>query len=381
MSASVVRRHIALTTPRRWLLATNEEDPLQQNVNASGFGRFVMALVVTMSGWMIPAAISAQGCMPLHFTTPSLGGEGIVFLHPHQWQVELAARRVATNKFFVGNKEVPGPGGQPLNLRLNSADVSVNYAITERASLGVTVPLFYGTAEQGYPDKSRHQVSNSGIGDISAVASLWLGAPSRHPNGNMSLGLGVKTPTGSYHATGASYSATGAVTQTMITPTLQLGDGGWAILAETQAFQQVFARTAVYASGVYSASLKEHTDEIWGGWGTRFLGVPDVYTARAGLAFAVARDQGVSASIGGRVDGTRASDLFGGTDDYKRSPGYYMYLEPGIAWSTGLNQFTLNVPVRVRSNYYVVRTSDGIDHVGAGGVNDFIIYAGLSRRF
>lgn len=354
---------------------------MQQNVNASGFGRFVMSLVVTISVCMIPTPIPAQGCMPLHFTTPSLGGEGIVFLHPHQWQVELAARRVATNKFFKGDKETTGPGGQPLYLRLNSADVTVNYAMTERASFGVTVPFFYGTAENLNADKMRHQVSNGGIGDISAMASLWLGAPSRHPNGNMSLGLGVKTPTGSYRATGASYSATGAVTQTMITPALQLGDGGWAILAETQAFQQVFARTAVYASGIYSASLKKHTDEIWGGWPTKVLGVPDVYTARAGLAFAAALDQGVSASLGGRVDGTRASDLFGGTDDYKRSPGYYMYLEPGIAWSTGLNQFTLNVPVRVRSNFYTVRTSDGIDRAGAGGVNDFIIYAGVSHRF
>lgn len=308
---------------------------MQQNVNASGFGRFVMALVVTMSGWMIPAAISAQGCMPLHFTTPSLGGEGIVFLRPHQWQVELAARRVATNKFFVGAKESPGPFGQPLNLRLNSADVSVSYAMTERASFGVTVPFFYGTAENANADNMRHQVSNSGIGDISAMASLWLGTPSRHPNGNMSLGLGVKAPTGSYHATGAFYGPNGEVTQTMISPTLQLGDGGWAILAETQAFQQVFARTAAYASGNYSASLRKHTDEIWGNWPTRFVAVPDVYSARAGLAFAVAQDQGVSASIGGRVDGTRASDLFGGASDYKRDAGYYMYVEPGIAWTTG----------------------------------------------
>ena len=356
---------------------------MQRNRSIFEFGRVAPPLLIAMTILAIPAAISAQGCMPLHFTTPSLGGEGIVFLRPHQWQVGLAGRRVATDKFFVGDTEKPsaGPFGQGVNLWLNSADLSLTYALTEQTSVSLSVPFFSGTAEQTNADTQRHQVSNTGVGDISATVNRWLWAPSRNPTGNMSLGLGLKAPTGGYHAMGDFYSSTGVVTQSMITPTMQLGDGGWAILAQTQAYRQVFARTAAYASGLYSASLREHTDEVWGGWPTKFLSVPDVYTARAGLAFAVAPDQGVSASIGGRVDGTRMSDLFGGRDDYKRSPGYYIYVEPGLAWSTGPNQFTLSVPVRLRSNYYTVTLSDGTEKLGAGGVNDFIVYAGVSRRF
>ena len=354
---------------------------MQLIVNTRDFGRFVMGVVVTTAAVLaIPANISAQGCMPLHFTSPSLGGEGIVFLRPHQWQMGLAVRRVATDKFFVGDteKSTASPFGQPLNLRLNSADVSLTYATTEQTSLSITVPFFYGTAEQTHGDKNRHQVSNGGVGDISLTASRWLRAPSRHPNGNMSLGLGVKAPTGSHLATGATYNAAGTATQTTLTPTLQLGDGGWAISAQTQAFQQLSGRTAIYASGIYSASLKEHTDGIWQGV---LVAVPDVYTARAGFGFALAPDQGVSVSVGGRVDGTRMSDLFGGSDDFKRSAGHYMYVEPGLAWMTGVNQFTLSVPVRVRASYYTHRLSNGTERIGAGGVNDFIIYAGVSRRF
>jgi hypothetical protein len=99
------------------------------------------------------------------------------------------------------------------------------------------------------------------------------------------------------------------------------------------------------------------------------------------LGFAVAPDQGLSVSLGGRVDATRLSDLFGGEDDFDRHAGYYMYVEPGLAWFTGPNQFTLSVPVRVRSNYFNHRLSNGTELVGAGGVNDYIIYAGVSRRF
>jgi hypothetical protein len=344
-------------------------------------GRTLVNLTVAAAMLLaITGGAAAQGCMPLHFTTPSLGGEGISFLHSGQWQVGVAIRRVATNKFFVGDaeNEAMAPFGQPLHLRLNSADASITYAASYRTTFSVTVPFFYGTAENANADLNRHQVSNSGIGDITATANMWLAEPTRHPNGNVSLGLGVKAPTGGYQATGAFYGPTGTVTQPFLTPTLQLGDGGWAILAQTQAFQQMAGRLSAYGSGLYSASTREHTDATFQGI---MVSVPDVYSARAGLAFGLAPDQGLSVSLGGRIDGTMSSDLIGGRDDYKRDAGYYMYVEPGMAWTNGPNQFTLSVPVRVRANYYTATLSNGTTRVGAGGVNDYIIYAGFTRRF
>lgn len=324
--------------------------------------------------------VAAQGCMPLHFTTPSLGGEAIAFLHQGQWQVGLSVRRVATNRFFVGDAETEtaAPFGQPLNLRLNSVDASVTYATSDRLSFTATVPFFYGTQEITNLDNARHQASNSGIGDVNAMADLWLASPTGHPDGNISVGLGVKAPTGGHSATGAFYDPTGNASQVPLTPTLQLGDGGWAVMAQGQAFQRVAGRTSVYASGMYSASLRQHTDETFQGL---VVAVPDVYSLRAGLAYGLAPDHGVSLSVGGRMDGTTVSDIVGGRTDYKRDAGYYMYVEPGIAWVSGMNQFTLSVPVRVRAEYYTTALSNGSFRVGEGGVNDYIIYAGFTRRF
>jgi len=342
------------------------------------------AIVHTAAGvaWMISAihGASAQGCMPLHFTTPSLGGQAIDLLNPGQWQVGLSVRHVATDRFWEGSaeNEAAAPFGQPINLRLNSADLGATYALSGRTTVSVSVPFSYSTMEFTNPDTNRHMYSNTGIGDISATANVWLAAPTRHPHGNVSLGLGVKAPTGSYHASGAIYGATGVATETDLHPSIQLGDGGWAILAQGQAFQQVFARTSVYASGAYSASLREHTDEVWKGL---LVDVPDVYSARAGLAFALVPDQGVSFSLGGRIDGTTMRNLFGKRDDNFRDPGYYAYVEPGLAWVSGVNQFTLNVPVRVHAQYDTRTLSDGTLRLGVGGVNDYIIYAGWSRRF
>ncbi|MGH7584257.1 MAG: hypothetical protein ACREL5_13635, partial [Gemmatimonadales bacterium] len=320
------------------------------------------------------------GCMPLHFTTPGLGGEAITFLHRGQWQVGVAGRRVATNRFYVGDQETESeaPFGQPLHLRLNSIDLSVRYAVSDRVTATATVPYFYGTQEITNADNLRHQSSNSGIGDVSAGLDMWLISPTSHPDGNVSAGLAVKAPTGANLASFQFHLPNATTVPMTLTPTLQLGDGGWAVLAQLNAFQHLTGPVSAYASGLYSVSTRTHTDETFQGL---TVAVPDVYTARAGLGFALVPDAGLSVSLGGRIDGTPASDLIGGRTDYKRDGGYYLYVEPGLAWVAGPNQFTLSVPVRVRAEYFSMRLSDGTLRPGEGGVNDYIVYAGYSRRF
>ena len=87
--------------------------------------------------------------MPLRFTSASLGGQQAPYLLPHEWQIGLAARRVASNRFFVENTrtKTQAPGGQPLHLRLNTVDLSATYATSERFSLTLTVPLSHSTGE------------------------------------------------------------------------------------------------------------------------------------------------------------------------------------------------------------------------------------------
>lgn len=345
------------------------------------FGRWSWAGAVGLGVAAMGGSVRAQGCMPLRFTSPSLGGQATTFLRPHEWQAGLAMRRVATNRFFVGTaeNEAAAPGGQPLRLRLNSADISVSYGVSERTALSLTVPLFYGTGSNINPDGLRHQVSTGGVGDINALGTLWLASPSRHPTGNVQLGLGIKAPTGSHTLARDFFGPDGSVSQQPVTQTLQLGDGGWAIPVQLQAFQQIFPRGSVYASGVYSISLREHTDVLWPP-ANALWAVPDVYSARLGLAWAAAPSRGFSLSLGGRIDGTTSRDLFGGHDDYMRHNGYAMYVDPGLSLVSGRSQFTVSVPVRLRENYMSLVLSDGTIRTGAGGVNDFVVYAGYSMR-
>lgn len=328
-----------------------------------------------------PSVVSGQGCMPLRFTSPALGGQQAAFLQPHEWQVGVFARRVATNRFFVGTQEdeTKAPLGQPLNLRLNTIDLAVTFATSERFSLTLTTPVAYSTIENTQPDQQRHKISNSGVGDINVTGNLWLGAPTRHPNGNVSLGFGVKAPTGRYHTTGDVHDSVGNVSQAPLVQTVQLGDGGWALMLQTQAFQQVFPRGSVYFSGSYSVSLRQHTDVLRAPG--LLYAVPDFYSARLGLAFGLKAEPSLSVSLGGRIDGTPVGNLIGGKTDFFRSAGYTLFIDPGVSLQDGPSQFTLSVPVRVRHNYLNIKLSNGQTRVGAGGVGDFVIFAGYSRRF
>ena len=328
-----------------------------------------------------PKAAMGQGCMPLRFTSPSVGGEHVPFIEAHSWQFGVAARRVATHRFFVGDHEdeTQAPGGQPLKLGLNSLDLSLTYATSDRLSFTMVLPLSYSTVSSINPDLNRHEVSSKGVGDINVMGNLWLRTPGAHPSGNVIIGLGVKAPTGSNHVK-ADFFVPGAVTQQPLTQTAQLGDGGWATLLQAQAFQRVAGPASVYLSGVYSVSLRTHTDVLWPP-ANALWAVPDVYSARVGFAYGLKADPALTVSLGGRVDGTTTRDLIGGRTDYYRHAGYTMYADPGLSYQMGRNQFNLNVPVRVRHNYLSVTLSDGTVRPGAGGVGDFVIYAGWTRGF
>ncbi len=84
--------------------------------------------------------------------------------------------------------------------------------------------------------------------------------------------------------------------------------------------------------------------------------MPDAYSVRGGLSFTVLPQQGLSTTIGGRIDGVPVQDVINGGDDNFRRPGYDAFLDLGLDLARGPNTFTVNVPVRFmadrRANLY-----------------------------
>ena len=321
--------------------------------------------------------------MPIRFITPSLGGQRQTDVGPHQWQVGLAYRRLTATEWYVGTQIHPerAPFGGPLTLNINSLDVTVTYGVTSRLSLSLTVPFSRGVQERWYVDSVTHTVSAFGMGDINLIGTLWVRDPAAGPSGNLAFGLGVKTPSGSNHVQDEFWTKT-TTTRYYVDQSIQLGDGGWGILLQTQGFQRLSRRLYGYVSGSYLVSPREKTDvafpTINGSPSTIILSVPDVYSARWGVAYVLAPERGMALSLGARIDGIRVRDLIGGGDDGFRRPGYELYLDPGVSYALGRGTFTASVPVKLTQDFKPDLTPT---HPKGGDLAEYLIFLGYRYRF
>jgi len=322
--------------------------------------------------------------MPIRFTSPSLGGHRQVFLRQGEWEAGAAYRRLTADDWFILDQLSPDalPGVNQFNI--NTLDLSLAYGVTDRLNLRLTVPLSTGNNSRIHGDGVRRETSATGVGDINLMGSMWLLEPTTHAGGNVSVGVGVKAPTGSNDVEGELGLMSGEVVQHAVHPGLQLGSGGWAIQLELQAYQRLFGELSAYVFGAYQVSPEEKTDVLFTPTApTSALSVYDVYHARAGLGYAAWPEQGLSVNMGVRVDGIPVRDVVG-KDGGFRAPGYTTYLDPGLSLSRGAGVFTLNIPVRLHGEFKpnVNDESGGPPPSGdRGDLASHLIFLGYAHRF
>jgi len=342
--------------------------------------------VLTATGpTLIAERAMGQGCEPIRFTTPvSLGGQGETYQRGHEWRLSLAYRRLVSDEFFVGTSEnsALGPGGQAPVFRIHTFVADVGYSINDRYRVRLSVPVSSGSVSRMWPDRVIHTQSATGIGDVNVVGEAWILTPRTHANGNIGVGLGVKAPTGS-HTIGSRFYTAGGSIDYPADQTVQPGDGGWALLIQSQGFRQITDRTYGYAFGSYMVSPKAHSDVRLQPNTGQYWSVPDVYSMQLGGAFSVLPDQGLSMSLGGRVDGIPVHDLLGGGDDstIKRT-SYVVYADPGLSFTRGKGTFTLSVPYRLAVNrkksLFEQQTATAVN---GGGFAKYLVFAAYTHRF
>ncbi len=336
----------------------------------------------------------SQGCMTLTDHGLSLNAQGGGYLERGEWLVGLSYRWGSADRVFVGNKEIDASGGWDTR-EIHFLDLNVDYMATKRLSLSVKFPFKYGEETDAiYHDfKNFHTMSAGGLGDIRLVGRVWLLDPAKQlekqqSQQNISLGLGIQLPTGDYKATDVSYRETGPVTRP-VHPALQPGTGGWGIVLEMEAFKEVFKNAIAYVSGLYLISPRELND-VQITYADRPIAaavedgilqsVPDSYVGRAGLSYAICPSQGLSISLGGRIEGMPTRDVIGGSEGY-RPAGFAIAIEPGLTWTRGRNIFNVSVPVAIERHRErnVPNLRSGTAYPAAFA--DFVILAGYSRRF
>ena len=345
--------------------------------------------------------------MPARLLAPSLGAINncctieaeTPYLQPHELAAAISYRWLHSFREFHGDKELPYPTDPSLyaNTHVHGFDLSATYQATPRLSFTLEIPIQTADRTSYYEHDfvHRYTMRASGVGDMRLVANMWLFDCEKYHDGNISLGLGVKIPTGNDEATDFSHRPTGLVLRP-VDPAIQPGDGGWGIVTELSAFQKIYTNTFAYAQGIYlinprdSNGVQQPTgDETFftlGEFGYTFNSVPDQYLARAGLGYLVWPKFGLSLSLGGRVEGVPAKDLIGDNHGW-RNAGYAFDIEPGIAITKGRFAFSVTGPVALKrhadKNLTDIKVSKefGADIGGNAAFADYLITTSFSVRF
>jgi hypothetical protein len=248
-------------------------------------------------------------------------------------------------------------------------------------SLSATLPFVHGAQSRFYADGARHEVSAGGLGDINATARTWIWSPAAHSDGNWQVGLGAKTSTGQHDVQDEYYGLPGT-SHYAVDQSVELGDGGWGIIADTQAFRRLGRVGYAYGSGSYLASPQNTTDLIQapvGPYSKSKVSVPDVFSVKGGLAFSLWSKLGMSGTLGYRLDGIPQHDLFGKSDGFRR-PALISYVDPSVSIVRGRSTFQLNVPIRTWYNFRASDLDRRLGVPGGGDLADYLLFVGYTRR-
>ena len=286
----------------------------------------------------------------------SSGAQETPYLQPCEWVATVAYRYFHSFRVFnASGEDVTQPNGNDTYAHL--FDVTATYGVSKRLSLTLDLPIQYASRTNAFEHDGVHVHTQraAGIGDLRLAANFLVLDPARHPDQNISLGLGVKAPTGDDEATDYSFRSTGAVLRP-VDSAIQLGDGGWGIILSGNAFAKVYKNTFAYVSGFYLINPRE-TNGVQpvngdlpgfnkGDKGLMVNSVPDQVSVRGGVTHTIWPKLGLAISLGGRWEGIPSHDLIGGSDGW-RLPGFTVSIEPGISISHGKDFLSVTAPVAV----------------------------------
>jgi hypothetical protein len=343
----------------------------------------------------IPGSVLAQGCIsspnnptfcqiiPGDFTNaPALA---------HRWVGSISYRWYESFRHFVGDVEQPQREALKNNVinDVNTIDVTATYGISDRWSATIAIPFIYADRSSLYEHDFVHRYSmhSQGLGDIRVVSDFWLLDPRKHMKGNIAVGLGFKAPTGDDDATATAFRATGPV-QRPVDPSIQPGDGGWGILLELRAYQQIVGNLSGYLQGSYLMTPQEQngTEFTLGdspGFASvlKYDSIPDQYFGRGGFSLILWPKQNVTLSFGARIEGVPVYDAVGGSLGFRR-PGYTISIEPGIVWAGKKNSLAINTPVAVYRNRERSAPEIALGRPGGDAAfADYSILASFTHRF
>jgi hypothetical protein len=324
--------------------------------------------------------------------TPVLGVQD-TYSGPNRWQVSASWRYQYSHRHFVGSEEQLERAEDRSQVKntINLFDLGVRYNATDRWSFSVGIP--YLMAERSSPLRNSNRVvvgrtltEANALGDITLTARRLLWKPEASPDGNISLGLGVKFPTGDYDVYDDRtrlVNGQSVITDESVDQSIQPGDGGTGIILDFQGFRRMTSNFALYGSATYLSNPrgKNGVPTFRNNVGEEEMSVADQYVARVGGSFSHAAWKGFGVSLGGRLEGVPVEDLIGDSDGFRR-PGYAISAEPSLSYTRGPHTISAAVPFALYRN----RTRSVPDRAvpgrhGDAAFADYVVFLGYWRSY
>ena len=303
-----------------------------------------------------------QGCVAIrHFSTCSGNNLDNNLLKPGSWQISMNYRYFKSFRHFRGKEEEAdrvANGTEVIN-HSHGWDFTLSHGISNRVYASLTLPFVQNSRSSLYEHgrNERNSTFSRGIADARIGVGSWIFSPEKHRKSNLALGLGIKLPTGNYHATDVFYNV-GPDGESQVRPvdqSIQPGDGGFGAVVDFQFYNIVIGNLSIYGSGFYLLNPKEMN-------GTRTFretlnpilanesisSVPDQFSVRGGLNYSFL-DHTTGLSLGLRYEGIPVEDLIGGSAGFRR-PGSVFSIEPSFNFMKNDVSLTLNVPVALIRN-------------------------------
>ena len=298
----------------------------------------------------------------------------------NRWHLSIGFRKQRSHRHFVGTEEQKQRAEQGTevvnNIYLN--DVALTYDVNRRFNITAAIPFMKATRRRGTSPQIFHSF---GFGDLSVMGRMWLFKEPSEARQNISFGVGIKFPTGKSNVTDTVLAGNGRTVTQVVDQSIQLGDGGWGIPLDIQAYKR-FGSTTVYASGAYLLNPRD-TNGVPTGRGRPsegIMSVADQYLARVGVSRPVPKTRQWAFTIGWRIEGVPVRDLIGKSNGFRR-PGYGMAIEPGVQYFRRKDSWSVTVPIaagrnRKRSVSDILVGNRGGDAAFA----DYMILVGYQRR-
>jgi len=246
----------------------------------------------------------AQGCILIRESAPVIGSMSSTYLRPGEWEVDFSLRGSTADRHYSGDvyqAQRTALGTNVVNTQ-RLAVFNLDHSFTRRFSAAVSVPFVVASWSVPSPiaptPGPRAVQHGNGFGDVSLIGRFWLFDTNRSSR-NLSVGLGVKPPTGNAADTDVFVDITGASpAEKAVDQSVQPGDGGWGTQLEVQGFSQVW-RMFAFGSANYLINPRDvnGTPSILVGIGRPSStipmrnenSVPDQFVVRGGLGVPVAR--------------------------------------------------------------------------------------------